>query len=107
MNLAHGKAYERIKGLCPEAKVGITHATQQYRNLSGDAVSEELIAKLWDENNGVYLEPILSGRYPESVLASRGSDFPTMLDEDLRCMNQYDFIGLQYYFDYWDVGDIC
>jgi len=99
VSLAHGLAYDAVKAIRSDVKVGITHATCQCRNLTGDEASEKLMADLWDEYNGVFLEPVLCGTFPESVRKRFAGDLPTFSAADLGTANRCDFVGIQYYFD--------
>jgi beta-glucosidase len=98
-NLAHGRAYNAMKQVHPNLKIGITHATQQHRPLDDKPESLALAEYLWQENNGVFLEPILSGSYPQAIIDKFPDEVPDVRAEDLAEMNRYDFIGLQYYTD--------
>ncbi|VGO12606.1 Beta-glucosidase A [Pontiella desulfatans] len=98
-NLAHGRAYNAMKAMNPNLKVGITHATQQHRPLDGKPESLALAEFLWQENNGVFMEPIFSGSYPEAIIDRYPESIPVITDADLIEMNNYDFVGLQYYCD--------
>ena len=98
-NLAHGRAYKAMKAVSPNLKIGITHATQQHRPLDDKPESLALAEFLWEENNGVFMEPILSGSYPQAIIDRYPDDVPMIGNDDLVEMNNYDFIGLQYYTD--------
>ena len=98
-NLAHGRAYNAMKQVNPNLKIGITHATQQHRPLDDDPESLALAEFLWEENNGIFMEPVLSGSYPQAILEKYPDHVPTLGSADLAEMNRYDFIGLQYYTD--------
>ncbi len=98
-NLAHGRAYNAMKAIHPNLKIGITHATQQHRALDDHPESRALAEFLWEENNGIFLEPILAGSYPQAILDKYPDQVPTLECTDLAEMNNYDFIGLQYYCD--------
>lgn len=98
-NLAHGRAYKAMKQVNPNLKIGITHATQQHRPLDEKPESLTLAEFLWQENNGVFMEPILLGSYPQAIIDVYPESVPQIRAEDLSEMNNYDFIGLQYYTD--------
>ncbi len=98
-NLAHGRAYRAMKQVNSHLKIGITHATQQHRPLDDKLESLALAEFLWEENNGVFLEPVLSGSYPQAIIDRYPEEVPTLGKTDLEEMNCYDFIGLQYYTD--------
>ncbi len=98
-NLAHGRAYNAMKAVNPNLKIGITHATQQHRPLDDKPESLALAEFLWAENNGVILEPVYCGSYPQAIIDRYPDDIPEIRAEDLAEMNNYDFVGLQYYTD--------
>ncbi len=97
--LAHGKAYSAIKSIDKNNIVGFTHNYQNLFNITRDEASEEFIRFKWEENNGIFLNPVLKGTYPQIILDKIGSDAPLINKNDLKIMNQCDFIGIQYYFD--------
>jgi beta-glucosidase len=98
-NLAHGRAYSAMKAVNADLKIGITHASQQHRPLDNQPESLALAEFLWEENNGVFMEPILSGSYPQAIIERYPDAVPNLRAADLAEMNNYDFIGLQYYTD--------
>jgi beta-glucosidase len=98
-NLAHGRAYNAMKAVNSDLKIGITHATQQHRPLDDEPESLALAEFLWQENNGVFLEPVLAGSYPQAIIDKYPDAVPDIGRADLAEMNNYDFIGLQYYTD--------
>jgi beta-glucosidase len=97
--LAHGKAYQAIKANRPQSRVGITNVSYQPFSLRRDEQAETLLAYAHAENNGVFLDPLLKAAYPQLVLDHLGADAPQIKPEDLKVMNQVDFIGVQYYAD--------
>lgn len=98
-NLSHGRAYNAMKAVNPDLKIGITHATQQHRALDDQPESLALKEFLWEEDNGVILEPVYKGTYPQAIIDRYPDDIPEIREEDLAEMNRYDFVGLQYYTD--------
>ncbi len=98
--LAHGKAYNAIKAISPDAKVGLAHASQNYHPLTRDEQTAGRIAYRLAEGNGIYLDPLLKGTYPQIILDRLGSDAPEIRPDDLKIAHQTDFIGLQYYADH-------
>ncbi len=97
--LAHGKAYEVIKSKQPNSKIGYTHVFMNLINYTRDQASKAYIDCMQQEYNNVFLDPVTKGTYPEAVVQTLGKKAPDIRGEDLRLMNQYDFIGLQYYND--------
>jgi beta-glucosidase len=97
--LAHGKGYQAIKANVPQARVGLTNVSYQPFCLCRDERAEALLAYAHAENNGVFLDPLLKGTYPQLVLDRLQHDAPEIRPDDLAVMNQVDFIGVQYYFE--------
>ncbi|MBN1998433.1 beta-glucosidase [candidate division KSB1 bacterium] len=97
--LAHGLAFDAIKSVVPTAKAGITNASQYYFCLNRHPAFEEWRRYADAENNGIFLEPVLKGTYPEIVLRHLGADAPDVREDDLQQMCRHDFMGVQYYFD--------
>ncbi len=97
--LAHGRAYQAIKANQPAARVGITNVSHNYFCLVRDERANDLLAYAQAENNGVFLDPLILGSYPQIVLDRLGPDAPQVRPDDLALMNQTDFLGVQYYAD--------
>jgi beta-glucosidase len=98
--LAHGLATSAVRASRPDASVGITFDMHPVR-LLGDTRPDILqrAALIADADlNGLYLEPVLYGRYPEH--ASQDLLPPDSLIEtgDMATIGQpVDFIGVNYY----------
>lgn len=97
--LAHGKSYQAIKANFSDAKIGFTHNHQNYFNLTRDEKSEEYIKFVWANSNQIFLDPVMLGKYPQIVLDNIGTLAPDINSDELKIMNHYDFLGVQYYFD--------
>jgi beta-glucosidase len=94
--LAHGLALQRLRGLLPSARVGITLDIHPVRG--ADASAEEA-ARITDaEQNRIWIDPVLQGRYPQ--LAREHLLPPAALirdgDMELICAPN-DFLGVNYY----------
>ncbi len=97
--LAHGKAYAAIKANDSSAKVGITNASQNFYSLVRDEKTAALIEFQDADSNGLYLEPLFLGTYPQIILDTLGKDAPRVNPDDLKVMRHTDFVGVQYYTD--------
>ena len=102
--LAHGKGYEAIKASSPNASVGLTHVNLNFHSVARDGTAEKTVAREDALNNGVFLDPIVRGIYPDIVLKEKPELVPDLQPDDFEKMNQYDFLGLQYYCDQILVG---
>jgi beta-glucosidase len=97
--LAHGLAYDALKAHAPSASVGLPHFAWHPVVLNRDRDYREWIENANAENNGIFLDPVLRGRYPERVLEKLGDEAPPVTPADLQQMRRCDFVGVQYYKD--------
>jgi len=97
--LAHGKAYAAIKANHATTKVGLTNATQNTYPLVRDESVAAQAALADAQMNGIFLEPMYKGTYPQIVLDDAGDKAPEITPDDLKVMNHIDFVGVQYYTD--------
>ena len=96
--LAHGLAWDAIKART-NAQVGIANFGYHPHVLDRDRIDTEWIDYSLLENNAVFLDPIVHGRYPTEVLTRLGANAPTVEEADLRLMHRADFLGIRYYKD--------
>ncbi len=98
--LAHGKALTALRATAPGASVGITLDLHPVKVL-GDGFDEALerARQVMDaDSNGLYLEPLLTGRYPAHASASVLPPESLIADGDLATISQpFDFLGVNYY----------
>ena len=96
--LAHGLAMERIRALAPKAEAGIVMNTTLARPAS-DSDEDKLAARLrMDWENGLFLEPMFKGQYPESFHQYVPETIPNVTDAEFKIMQApTDFFGLNYY----------
>jgi beta-glucosidase len=97
--LAHGLAASVLRDLSP-AEVGITLDLHPVRlrgdSLSGDLEDGRLVTDAIV--NGIYLEPVLHGRYPARAPAALLPPPGLIADGDLETIHQpLDFLGVNYY----------
>jgi beta-glucosidase len=97
--LGHGLATQALRDL-GAAEVGITLDLHPIRvvgdGLAGDVEKARLITDAMV--NGVYLEPVLHGRYPEYAPADMLPPAALVADGDLETIHQsLDFLGINYY----------
>jgi len=104
--LGHGLAVQALRAHgAPE--VGITLDMHPVR-LLGDGPSLERARDIADADmNGLYLSPVLHGRYPEHASPSRRPPESLIADGDLETISEpLDFLGLNYYSPvYFRAGD--
>ena len=76
---AHRKAYQAIKGICPDTKVGLTLSLFDYQPEEGGA---EEAGRLWGEDFGIYLPYIKDDdflgvqNYSRKIVAASGAKEP-------------------------------
>jgi beta-glucosidase len=100
--LGHGLAAVALRASVPGAEVGITLNLTPIRVTEGSLGSSEALEKARlvadASQNGMFLDPILFGRYPEHAPASQLPPAELILDGDLETINApIDFLGVNYY----------
>ena len=95
--LGHGLAAQALRA-AGAAEVGITLDLHPVRVL-GEGEALERARRIADaEMNGLYLEPLLHGRYPAEASAELTPPDSLIADGDLATINQpLDFLGVNYY----------
>jgi beta-glucosidase len=94
--LGHGLALQRLRGALPEARIGITLDLHTVRALDDDAAAAAAIADA--EQNGLFLDPVLHGRYPEHAREHILPPPSLIKDGDLELISApIDFLGVNYY----------
>jgi len=106
IHMAHGKAAIVLRNAIPDVKIGLALATQPkipvtpadeqaaydayfFNGLAGGAF-------FWSVN--YWMDPIMTGKYPEQLLKEAGDLFPKFTEEDMKIVGQkVDFIGLNIY----------
>ena len=96
--LGHGLAAQALRSL-GVAEVGITLDVHPVRVLGGGSEALEQGRLITDAAaNGLYLEPLLRGRYPEHAPAALLPPESLIADGDLATIRQpLDFLGVNYY----------
>jgi beta-glucosidase len=97
--LGHGLATRALRD-SGAAEVGITLDLHPIRMLGDDHLADLETARLITEAmvNGIYLEPVLRGRYPAHAPAAMLPPAHLIADGDLEMISQrLDFLGVNYY----------
>jgi beta-glucosidase len=112
--LGHGLAVQAMRAVLPQGgEIGITLDSHPVQ-VVGDVRSENLEAArliVDAELNGLFLEPLLDGRYPEHASAALVPPDAVIADGDMATISQpIDFLGVNYYASVYlragDPGDL-
>jgi beta-glucosidase len=94
--LAHGLAMQRLRVALPQARLGITLDLHAVRAQDTDAEAAAAIADA--EQNGLFLDPVLHGRYPERAREHILPPPSLIKDGDMELISApIDFLGVNYY----------
>jgi len=98
--LAHGLAAQSLRGVRSETPVGITLDMHTVRLADGSSPEALEQARLITEAelNGLFLEPLLYGKYPEHARPVLLPEPELIAEGDLATISQpLDFLGINYY----------
>ena len=100
LNLAHGLGVAAIRRAAPAAQVAVTLNLAWVRPETGSARDADAARRVDGLQNRVFTEPILSGRYPDDVLADTAgvTDWSFVRPGDLDVVAApIDVLGVNYY----------
>ncbi len=100
LNLAHGLAVPAIRASDSSAAVGVVHCLQVIEPFSDSPLDVQAARTVSGEANGLYLEPMFKGSYPQHMLPYLPclEDPKVVREGDLECISTpIDFLGLNYY----------
>jgi beta-glucosidase len=94
--LGHGLALARLRALAPDAQVGIALNLHAVRSVEASA---QEAASLFDaEQNRIFMDPVLHGRYPAGARAQMLPPDSLVRDGDMEVISApIDFVGINYY----------
>lgn len=102
--LSHGKSVLELRKVVPNAKIGITLATQPKIPVTPDDEQAAYDSYFYEGLNGFFwgthywLDPIVFGKYSQKLLKEAGNMFPAYTKKDMDIISQkIDFIGLNIY----------
>ncbi|KAL9322956.1 hypothetical protein ACSQ67_011009 [Phaseolus vulgaris] len=99
--LAHAAAvelYKKIYQTSDDRKIGITLISTWFEPYSDSPADINAAQRAIDFTLGWYMQPLTTGRYPESMRTLVGKRLPEFTaDERTLLAKSYDFIGLNYY----------
>jgi beta-glucosidase len=97
--LGHGLAVQAIRGACRKAPpIGLAEnsppAVPVYETEEHIAAAKQA----YQDMTGMYLVPIMTGRYHDRYLQAQAADAPKFTDEDMKAIGSpLDFVGLNLY----------
>ncbi len=100
LNLAHGLAAAAIRTSSPDTGVSLTLNMAQAYPKSDSAVDREAVAHVDRMANGVFLDPVLRGHYPEGLMEETRhiTDWGFVHEGDLATIHApLDMLGVNYY----------
>jgi beta-glucosidase len=100
LNLAHGLAGRVIRSLAPDAALSVTLNVHHLRPASDAPADLDAVRRADGLANRVFLGPMLTGAYPEDVIAdtSAVTDWPFLKDGDAETAHvPLDLLGVNYY----------
>ncbi|WP_127573026.1 GH1 family beta-glucosidase [Georgenia faecalis] len=100
LNLAHGLAASAIRAVRPDAAIGLTLNLAWVRPASDSAADAAAAQRIDGLQNRVFLDPVLTGTYPDDVLEATASvtDWSFVRDGDLALIHTpLDVLGINYY----------
>ncbi len=100
LNLAHGLAAAAIRTSSPDTGVSLTLNMAQAYPKSESAVDREAVAHVDRMANGVFLDPVLRGHYPEGLMEETRhiTDWGFVHEGDLATIHApLDMLGVNYY----------
>ena len=97
-HLGHGLAVQAIKAEQPDVPVGIALNIHSVYPVSNSHQNQQAANRFFDFHNGIFLDPLFRGCYPDSFIEALEEKLPTNWQDDLQIINQpLDFWGLNYY----------
>jgi beta-glucosidase len=94
--LGHGLALARLRSSLPTARIGVALNTNTVR--AYDSYSEDTAKVLDAENNRIFMDSILHGRYPEAARPHMLPPSSLIRDGDMELISApLDFVGVNYY----------
>ncbi|MEU8620703.1 GH1 family beta-glucosidase [Streptomyces sp. NPDC048623] len=101
LNLGHGLAVQALRStLSAEAKLAVSLNLHEVRPLTGSAEDREAARRIDTVGNGVWLGPMLEGRYPQELFADTAhvTDWSFVRAGDEATAGQrLDWLGINYY----------
>lgn len=98
LNLAHGMAVGVIKSHRADLPTGIVYNAKALYPFTDSADDKAATERYRAFHDGVFLDPLFFGRYPEEIIDNFGPAMPKIEADDLKIISQpIDFLGLNFY----------
>lgn len=98
--LGHGRAVRAMRALMPDAYLGVVINPAPVVAAPGAAVEADVLRRVDGIRNRWWLDPVLTGAYPDDVLADFGPLAACVLDGDAAEIGApIDWLGVNYYHD--------
>jgi len=94
----HGLAARAVRAAAPKVPVGLAENIPTIVPISEETHDIAAAREALRELSGMYLTPILEGRYHPGYVAAQGADAPRFTDEEMKVIaTSLDFVGLNQY----------
>jgi beta-glucosidase len=96
--LGHGLAVPRLRAATPATPVGITLNLARVEPASDSQADRDAVTRREIYQNGIFLDPLVRGQYPEGAAAIFGEHTFPVQEGDLQTISApLDFLGVNYY----------
>jgi beta-glucosidase len=96
--VGHGRVVQTFRQSEAVGQIGIIHGIADIQPASDSDADVAAAKRVDDHFNGLYLDPIMLGRYPEETVKWWGEAFPQIEDGDMEIISTpMDFVGIDYY----------
>ncbi len=96
--LSHGQAVQRFRASGAVGQIGIALNPQRYVAATDGDADQAARERVWSNAVGLFLDPIVHGRYPDALMTWIGRHRPDIRAGDLETIRQpIDLLGVNYY----------
>jgi beta-glucosidase len=98
VQLAHGLTVQAFRASGARGAIGTSTVVSDVVPASAGDADVAAADRLWSFMNGMFLDPVLQGRYPQDVIDRLGAAAPPVEDGDMDVIAEpIDFLGITYY----------
>ena len=99
LNLAHGRSVQLYRQRGYDGNIGIVLNLATFLPKTDDPADAAAARRIRHLINGMFIDPIFKGEYPQELITWVGEIAPDIEEGDLAIINQpIDFLGINYYF---------